>query len=44
MIEENKSVCDDCEIGDTWECQRCCLKCYEGFDDCPDPDCNPWDL
>ena len=26
------SVCDDCEIGDGWECQFCCSKCYEDFD------------
>ena len=23
------SVCDDCEIGDGWECHFCCNKCYE---------------
>lgn len=26
------SVCDDCEMGDGWECQFCCSKCYEDFD------------
>ena len=26
------SVCDDCEIGDGWECQFCCSKCYEDYD------------
>ena len=23
---------DDCKIGDGWECQFCCSKCYEDFD------------
>lgn len=25
------SVCDDCEIGDGWEYQFCCGKCYEDY-------------
>ena len=25
------SVCDDCEIGDGWECQFCCSKCYADY-------------
>lgn len=29
---KGQSVCDDCEIGDGWECQFCCSKCYEDFD------------
>ena len=33
------SVCDDCEIGDGWECQFCCSKCYEDYGECPNPDC-----
>ena len=28
------SVCDDCEIGDGWECQFCCSKCYEDEVEC----------
>lgn len=38
------SVCDDCEIGDVWECQFCCKKCYEDYGECPDPNCDPWDI
>ena len=38
------SVCDDCEIGDGWECQFCCSKCYEDYDECPNPDCDPMDI
>lgn len=38
------SVCDDCEIGDGWECQFCCKKCYEDYGECPNPDCDPWDI
>lgn len=28
---KESSVCDDCEIGDGWECQFCCGKCNEEF-------------
>ena len=38
------SVCDDCEIGDGWECQFCCGKCYEDYGECPNPDCDPMDI
>lgn len=38
------SVCDDCEIGDEWECQFCCSKCYEDYGECPNPDCDPMDI
>ena len=38
------SVCDDCEIGDGWECQFCCNKCYEDYGECPNPDCDPMDI
>ena len=38
------SVCDNCEIGDGWECQFCCIKCYEDYGECPDPDCDPMDI
>jgi hypothetical protein len=38
------SVCDDCEIGDNWECQFCCAKCYEDYGECPNPDCDPMDI
>ena len=38
------SVCDDCEIGDGWECQFCCSKCYEDYGECPNPDCDPMDI
>ena len=38
------SVCDNCEIGDGWECQFCCRKCYEDFGECPNPDCDPMDI
>lgn len=35
-IEENKepSVCDDCMVGDYWECMFFCMKCYEDYNDC----------
>ena len=38
------SVCNDCEIGDGWECQFCCSKCYEDYGECPNPDCDPMDI
>ena len=38
------SVCDDCEIGDGWECQFCCSKCYEDYGECPNPDCDQMDI
>ena len=38
------SVCDDCEIGDGWEWQFCCNKCYRGYGKCPNPDCDPMDI
>lgn len=38
------SVCDDCEMGDGWECQFCCNKCYEDYGECPNPDCDPMDI
>ena len=38
------SVCDDCEIGDGWECYFCCIKCYEDYGECPNPDCDPMDI
>ena len=38
------SVCDDCDIGDGWECQFCCNKCYEDYGECPNPDCDPMDI
>ena len=46
MEEDYKepSVCDDCEIGDGWECQFCCSKCYEDYGKCPNPDCDPMDI
>ena len=46
MVDDYKepSVCDDCEIGDGWECQFCCSKCYEDFGECPNPDCDPMDI
>lgn len=46
MVEDYRepSVCDDCEIGDGWECQFCCSKCYEDYGECPNPDCEPWDI
>lgn len=38
------SVCDDCEIGDGWECQFCCSKCYEDYDgDLPNGYCDDCD-
>ena len=30
VMENNyteSSVCDECEIGDSWECQFCCSRC-----------------
>ena len=41
---QETSVCDDCEIGDGWECQFCCSKCYEDYGECPNPDCDPMDI
>ena len=38
------SVCDDREIGDGWECQFCCSKCYEDYGECPNLDCDPMDI
>ena len=38
------SVCDNCEIGDGWEYQFCCSKCYEDYGECPNPDCDPMDI
>ena len=41
---KESSVCDDCEIGDGWECHFCCSKCYEDYGECPNPDCDPMDI
>lgn len=41
-MDEERSVCDDCERGDAWECQFCCDKCYEDYGECPNPDCDPY--
>ena len=38
------NVCDDCEIGDSLKCQFCCSRCYEVYDECPNPDCDPMDI
>lgn len=38
------SICDGCELGDTWECSFCCLKCYEDHGTCPNPNCDPMDI
>lgn len=38
------SVCDNCEIGDGWECQFCCNKCYEDYGECPNPNCDLMDI
>lgn len=38
------SVCDDCAIGDEWECKFCCDKCYEDYGECPNPDCDLMDI
>ena len=43
-MDEERSVCDDCDHGDAWECQFCCNKCYEDYGECPNPDCDPWDI
>ena len=37
------SVCDDCD-GDGWDCYFCCIKCYEDYGECPNPDCDPMDI
>lgn len=42
--DDEPSVCDGCETGDTWECQFCCAKCIEDYGDCPNPDCDPMDI
>ena len=39
--DKEPSVCDDCEIGDGWECHFCCSKCYEDYGECPNNDCDP---
>ena len=45
MNDEERSVCDDCEHGDIWECRFCCAKCLEDYGDCPFPDnCDPMDI
>lgn len=41
---EEPSVCDDCERADQWECHFCCEKCWEDYGECPDPDCDPYDI
>lgn len=39
------SVCDTCDHNDDyWECRYCCAKCIEDFGECPNPDCDPWDI
>ena len=43
-MDEERSVCDDCDHGDAWECQFCCNKCYEDYGECPNPDCDPCDI
>lgn len=37
------SVCDGCEL-DGWDCAFCCARCIEEYGECPDPDCDPWDV
>lgn len=29
--QDERSVCDDCERADYWECGFCCAKCYEDY-------------
>lgn len=43
MEDKVESVCDGCD-GNGWECQFCCDRCYEDYGECPDPDCDPWDI
>lgn len=43
MDDEYKSVCDDCD-GEGWDCAFCCKKCYEDYGECPNPECDPWDI
>ena len=43
-MDKEYSVCDDCDMGDYWECYHCCRRCYEVYGDCPDPDCDPMDI
>lgn len=40
---EEKSVCDACDL-DHWECMFCCSKCYEIYGECPNEDCDPYDI
>ena len=42
--EKEPSVCDTCNIEDSWECIFCCRKCYEDYGECPNPDCDPMDI
>lgn len=38
------SVCDTCERCYYWECHFCCAKCIEEHGECPNPDCDPYDI
>ena len=38
-----ESVCDGCNL-DHWECMFCCSKCYEIYGECPNEDCNTYDI
>ena len=40
---EETSVCDGCDL-DGWDCNFCCAKCIEDFGECPNPECDPYDL
>lgn len=42
--QDERSVCDDCERADYWECGFCCAKCYEDYGECHNPDCDPRDI
>ena len=44
MEDLERSVCDDCEHGDVWECRFCCAKCIEDFGECPDDLCDRNDM
>lgn len=43
-MDEEYSVCDDCDRMDVWECRFCCAKCIEDYGECPDESCNPMDI
>ena len=44
MDDKEKSVCDECDHEDEWDCRFCCARCMELYGECQNEECDPMDL